>query len=113
MSLLLIVLLLDESHLELVEDVLKEINFNNEDWKQLGRELGVYLRNINPENSLNLKECLREWLSSGAGRYRFQIRPLPTLGGLAGALDRIGYRRAGEYIIETCKLIIMFNDQCY
>ena len=113
MSLLLIVLLLDLSNLELVEDVLKEINFNNKDWNKLGQELGVYLRNINPENSLNLKEYLREWLSSGAGRYRFQTRSLPTLGSLAAALDRIGYREAAEYIIETCKLIIMFNDQCY
>ena len=114
MSLLLIVLLLDESHLELVEDILKETNFNNEDWKQLERELGVYLWNINLENSLNLKECLREWLRGpGTSRYRFQIRPPPTLDGLADALKSIGYSEAGEYIIKTCKLIIMFNDQCY
>ena len=109
MSLLLIVLLLDESHLELVEDVLKEINFNNKDWEQLRRELGVYLRNINPGNFLNLKECLRRWLST---RTILRIQP-STLYDLAAALDSIGYKEAGEYIIKTCKLIIMFNDQCY
>ena len=120
MSLLLIVMLLDESHLELVEDVLKETNFNNKDWKQLGRELRVYVESLKysySENSLKLKECLREWLIPDTSSYYWQIRndddPLPTLYGLADALDSIGYREAGEYIIKTCKLIIMFNDQCY
>ena len=113
MSILLIVLLLDESHLELVENVLKEINFNNEDWDKLGQKLGVYVRSLkysNSEYSLKLKECLREWLITN---YRLRIRPLPTLYDLAAALDSIGYSEAGEYIIKTCKLIIMFNDQCY
>ena len=120
MSLLLIVLLLDESHLELVEDILKDINFNNEDWKQLGRELGVYTTGQSysyPDNSSILKECLRGWLtSSGATGYFLRIRPdglFPTLYDLADALKSIGYNEAGEYIIKTCKLIIMFNDQCY
>ena len=118
MSLLLIVLLLDESHLELVEDVLKETNFNDGHWNKLGRLLGVnveLLKYIYPENSLKLKECLRKWLTSaGTTTYhsRIHVGP-PTLNGLADALDRIGYREAGEYIIKTCKLIIMFNDQCY
>ena len=119
MSLLLIVLLLDESHLELVEDVLKETNFNNEDWVQLGQELGVYVEsleysNINKENSLNVKGCLREWLSPGTSSFFFGTwNDPPTLYDLAAALDRIGYSKAGKYIIKTCKLIIMFNDQCY
>ena len=109
MSLLLIVFLLDESHLELIEDVLKETNFNDEDWEQLGRGLGVYFWNINPENSLDLKECLRRWLSAVT---ILRIWP-STLDDLADALKRIGYIEAAEYIIKTCKLIIMFNDQCY
>ena len=107
--------MLDESHLELLEDVLKEINFNNKDWPILGRGLGVHVEQQEYsyiENFLILKECLRKWLSSGAARYRSQIRSLPTLDGLADALKSIGYREAGEYIIKTCKLIIMFNDQC-
>ena len=114
MSLLLIVLLLDKSHLELVEDILKETNFNNKDWEQLGQELGVHderLEFIYSEDSLNLKGCLRKWLT-GATSYFLQSRP-STLYDLAAALKRIGYRGAGEYIIKTCKLIIMFNDQCY
>ena len=107
MSLLLIVILLDISHLELVEDVLKETNFNDKDWKQLELQLRVQLGYIS-ENSLNLKECLKEWLRQGTiyvGRDEF-----PTLDGLTVALDRIGYSKAGEYISKTCKL---FNDQCY
>ena len=93
MSLLLIVLLLDGSHLELVEDVLKEANFNDEDCFKLGRELGVYLRNINSENSLNLKECLRLWLSPGTiTTYHLWVQydDPPTLFGLADALKSIG-----------------------
>ena len=118
MRLLLIVLLLDESHLELVEDVLKETNFNNKDWEQLGRELGVYdelLKYSYSENSLKLKSCLREWFSPGTSSYfRWaQRNDPPTLYDLAAALVSIGYSEAGEYIIKTCKLIIMFNDQCY
>ena len=130
MSLLLIVLLLDESHLELVEDILKETNFNNKDWEQLGRELGLsYMRQkrINPDNSSILKECLIRWLSpvtaSGSSFWPiwFDGHPSaalnkhdpPTLYGLADALESIGYSGASEYIIKTCKLIIMFNDQCY
>lgn len=35
-------MLLDESHLQLVVDVLKEANFNDEDCYWLGQELGVY-----------------------------------------------------------------------
>ena len=115
MSLLLIVLLLDESHLELVEDVLKETNFNNKDWKQLKRALGVHderLERIYPEDSLHLKECLRKWLRTGGASFHLRIRP-STLYDLAVALVSIGYSEAGEYIIKTCKLIIMFNDQCY
>ena len=118
MSLLLIVLLLDESHLELVEDVLKEINFNDEAWNRLGRLLGVdvdLLRHIYSGSSLKLKECLRKWLNS-AGTTTYHLRlhgGPPTLYELADALDSIGYSEAGEYIIKTCKLIIMFNDQCY
>ena len=114
MSLLLIVLLLDISHLGLVEDVFKETNFNNKDWIKLGRELRVYVESLKhsySENSLNLKECLREWLRQGT--IYFGRDGPPTLYGLAAALDRIGYSEAGEYIIKTCKLIIMFNDQCY
>ena len=129
MSLLLIVLLLDESHLELIseliEDVLKEFNLNDEDWRKLGRELGVYIKGQKysyPDNSSILKKCLREWLSSGRSRgsvatssfFWFGSAGLsPTLDELAAALKRIGYSEAGEYIIKTCKLIIMFNDQCY
>ena len=116
MSLLLIVLLLDISHLELVEDVLKETNFNNEECDKLRQELGVYHWNIYSENSLNLKECLREWLSpdTSSSFLRTHDDPLPTLYDLAEALKRIGYIEAGEYIIKTySKLIIMFNDQCY
>ena len=115
--------MLDISHLELVEDVLKEINFNNEDWRKLGRELRVYveldvksLKHSYSENSLNLKKCLREWLSRSTSSSHFRIwinDDPPTLFGLADALQRIGYREAREYIIKTCKLIIMFNDQCY
>ena len=114
MSLLLIVLLLDLSHLELVEDVLKETNFNNKDWEQLGRELGVHvesLKFIYSENSLKLKGCLREWLRPGTSSYYWRIPddddPSPTLFGLADALDGIGYSKAAEYIIITCKLIII------
>ena len=94
-------MLLDESDLELVEDVLKETNFNNKDWSELGRELGVYY-------SSNLKECLRRWLSAFS-----HDDPPSTLYELAAALDSIGYSEAGKYIIITSKLIIMFNDQCY
>ena len=108
MSLLLIVMLLDESHLELVEDVLKETKFNDKDWKELGRKLGVYfIQPNNSEDSSNLKECLRRWLSA------FWHDVPPTLYDLADALKGIGYSKAAEYIIKTCKLIIMFNDQCY
>ena len=115
MSLLLIVLLLDESHLELVEDVLKETNFNIEDWEQLGRGLNrVYTRGQEYVYPGSLKECLRKWLSPGTSSSFLWIHdPSSTLDDLAAALKRIGYRRAGEYIIKTCKLIIMFNDQCY
>ena len=122
MSLLLIVLLLDKSHLELVEDVLKETNFNDEDWEQLGEKLGLRvwsLKYSNKENSLNLKDCLRKWLSLGTFSSLLWIPHLldhddpPTLFGLAAALKSIGYSKAAEYIIKTCKLIIMFNDQCY
>ena len=113
MSLLLIVLLLDLSHLELVEDVLKETNFNNKDWRKLGQELGVYTIGQEYIYPGNLKECLREWLITGVANYRLRIRPLPTLHELADALEGIGYSEAGYYIIKTCKLIIMFNDQCY
>ena len=121
MSLLLIVLLLDESHLELVEDILKETNFDNEDWKRLGGlALGIYynaqqrIERICSEDSSKLKECLRRWLSpdTSSSFLPFYDGP-PTLYGLAAALKSIGYSEAGEYIIKTCKLIIMFNDQCY
>ena len=117
-----IVLLLDESHLELVEDVLTKTNFNNKDWEQLGQELGVHdndeLKRIYPDDSSNLKNCLRRWLSPGTTTtiYRLRIlddKPLPTLYDLAVAIDSIGYGEAADYIIKTCKLIIMFNDQCY
>ena len=107
-------MLLDESHLELVEDVLKETNFNYEDWKKLGHELEVYA--IGQEYSYpgNLKKCLRQWLSPGTSSFFLRFRNVPpTLYDLATALKRIGYREAGKYIIKTCKLIIMFNDQCY
>ena len=102
MSLLPIVLLLDESHLELVEDVLKETNFNDKDWEQLGQELRIY--DWSDRNFLKLKQCLSQWLRASLP---------PTLADLADALKRIGYKRAGGYIIKTCKLIKMFNDQCY
>ena len=102
-------MLLDKSHLELVEDILKEINFNNKDCYKLRKELRVH---VEQQDENMLKECLRKWLSSGATSNRFWIKP-STLDGLAAALKRIGYREAGEYIIKTCKLIIMFNDQCY
>ena len=105
----MIVLLLDESHLELVEDILKETNFNDLDWKQLRQVLGVHAEQ---QDENMLKEYLRRWLSSGATSNRFWIKP-STLDELAAALKRIGYSEAAEYIIKTCKLIIMFNDQCY
>ena len=114
MSLLLIVLLLDERHLELVEGILKETNFNDKDWEQLGRELGVHvesLKFIYSENFLTFKECLREWLNPGTSSYYWRIPddddPPPTLFGLADALDGIGYSEAAEYIIITSKLIII------
>ena len=114
MSLLLIVLLLDESHLELVEDVLKENNFNIEDWNKLERGLGVYTRGQEYVYPGSLKECLRKWLSPGTSSSFLRIHDgPPTLYDLAAALVSIGYIEAGEYIIKTCKLIIMFNDQCY
>ena len=114
MSLLLIVLLLDESHLELVEDVLKETNFNIEDWPTLGRGLGVYIRGQEYGYPGSLKECLRKWLSPGTSSSFLWLRSgPPTLYELAAVLVSIGYIKAGEYIIKTCKLIIMFNDQCY
>ena len=113
-------MLLAESRLELVEDVLKEINFNDKDWEELGQELGVHIQSLEyicSENSLKLKECLREWLSPGTSSSFLRIPddddPPPTLYELAAALDGIGYSEAGNYIIKTCKLIIMFNDQCY
>ena len=114
--------MLDESHLELVEDVLKKANFNNKDWDRLGRELGVnveLLKYIYSENSLKLKECLRKWLTSSTTAattrsYHMRIHDgPPTLHELADVLDSIGYNKAAEYIIKTCKLVIMFNDQCY
>ena len=111
--------MLDKSHLELVENVLKETDFNtiydNKDWYKLGQKLeGVndkaldYIKggSVFGYNYLKLKECLRRWLSSG-------FASPPTLADLAAALKSIGYSEAGEYIIKTCKLIIMFNDQCY
>ena len=107
-------MLLDESHLELLEDILKEANFNKKDCFGLGLELRIYgdLEFISPRDILNLKECLRLWLSPDTTSYFLQSRP-STLYDLAAALYRIGYYEAGEYIIKTCKLIIMFNDQCY
>ena len=116
MSLLLIVLLLDKSHLELIEDVLKENNFNNEDWEKLGQELGVHDKSLKYSysgNFLNLKECLRKWLTNSDTTRHFLLIRSSTLYDLAVALDSIGYNEAAEYIIKTCKLIIMFNDQCY
>ena len=114
MSLLLIVLLLDGSHLELVEDVLKEINFNNKDCYKLRKELRVH---VEQQGENMLKQCLRKWLRSGATSYSWRFwnddDDPPTLYGLATALKSIGYRGASEYIIKTCRLIIMFNDQCY
>ena len=114
MSLLLIVLLLDISYLELVEDILKETNFNDKDWFKLGQGLGVHvesLKYIYSENSLKLKGCLREWLSPGTSSYYWRIRhdddPPPTLYDLADAFDGIGYSEAAEHIIITSKLIIM------
>ena len=118
----MIVLLLDGSHLELVEDVLKEINFNNEDWKQLGHELRVYTTGQSYsylDNSSILKECLRGWLtSSGATSSFLRIQPVGlslSLYELADALKSIGYSEAARYIFKTCKLIIMFIifNQCY
>ena len=111
-------MLLDESHLELVEDVLKETNFNDKDWYKLASELGISLWSLKYSNkeNINLKECLREWLSTDTFRSFLRIRPdrlSPTLYDLAAALKRVDYIEAGEYIIKTCKLIIMFNDQCY
>ena len=108
-------MLLDESHLELVEDVLKEANFNNEDWEQLGRGLnGVYIRGQEYVYPGSLKEYLRKWLSPGTSSSFVWLRSgPPTLYELAAVLVSIGYIKAGEYIIKTCKLIIMFNDQCY
>ena len=112
--------MLDESHLELVEDVLKETNFNNEDWHKLGQELRIYATGLSYSylhNPSILKECLRVWLnSSGATSSFFWIVPdrlSPILIELADALEGIGYSKAGEYISKTCKLIIMFTDQCY
>ena len=104
--------------MELVENVLKENSFNNEDWERLGEKLGIHYigqEYIDLDNSSMLKECLIGWLtSSGATGYFlwFRVGP-PTLYDLADALKSIGYSEAGEYIIKTCKLIIMFNDQCY
>ena len=120
MSLLLIVLLLDISHLELVEDVLRATNFNDKDWRKLRRQLGVHVESQkygSSGNSLKLKECLRKWLTpitatTTTTRTRRSYH-LQTLDSLAAALKSIGYIEAGEYIIKTCKLIIMFNDQCY
>ena len=119
MSLLLIVLLLDESHLELVEDVLKETNFNDKDWEELGQALGVHCASGQEHIYRGkLKECLRLWLTSSdtttcSYRLQFQCYDSPTLGDLAAALDSIGYSKAAEYITKTCKLIIIINDQCY
>ena len=109
------------SDLELVEDILKEINFN-EDWYELGIELGVCDERPEycyPRNFSNLKGCLRKWLSPGTTTSNFH-RPT-ILDGLADALKRIGYSEvaeygyseAAEYIVKTCKLIMMFNDQYY
>ena len=107
-------MLLDGSHLELVEDILEETNFNDKDWEQLGRELGVHVESLkysNSEISLKLKGCLREWLSPDTSRYYWRIRhdddPPPTLYDLADALDSIGYSEAAEYIIITSELIII------
>ena len=107
--------MLEESHLELLEDVLKEANFNNDHWAKLGGGLGLrndeLLERIYPENSLNLKECMRKWLSPGTTSYLllpFQ-RDSPTLDGLADALKSIGYSEAAECIIKTCKLVIMIS----
>ena len=111
-------LLLDESHLELVRYILKVINFNKKDCDKLRKELGVHVQqkkySYPVTNSSNLKECLRRWLSLPTSNL-FQIprdQP-PTLDELADALKSIGYSEAAAYIIKTCKLIIMFNDQCY
>ena len=113
-------MLLDESHLQLVVDVLKEANFNDEDCYWLGQELGVYderVGHIYPGNFLDLKECLRKWLQPGTTSNRLRIQhdgPLHTLYDLAAALKSIGKRGAADYIIRTCKLVtIMYKDQYY
>ena len=111
--------MLDKSHLELVEDVLKETTFNLTDWYELGRELmkGPYGERIDyikrasgyGNNSLKLKECLKSWLSPEITASSFLLiydEPHPTLDELADALRRIGYNEAAEYISKTCKLII-------
>ena len=112
--------MLDESHLELVEDVLTVTNFNNKDWYELGQELEVHdndepKRIVYPEDSSNLRNCLRRWLSLGKGPttttiYRLRIlddKPLPTFYDLAVAIDNIGYGEAADYIIKTRKLIML------
>ena len=113
--------MLDKSHLELVEDVLKETTFDLMDWYELGRKLmkasgpyGAeridYIKRASSygNNSLKLKECLKSWLSPDITGSFFLIydEPHPTLDELADALRSIGYNEAAEYISKTCKLII-------
>ena len=55
----------------LVENVLKENNFNNEDWERLGEKLGIHYigqEYIDLDNSSMLKECLSGWLTSSGRR---------------------------------------------
>ena len=109
--------MLDKSHLELIEDVLKETTFNLMDWYELGRKLmkGPYGQRIDyikrassyGNNSLKLKECLKSWLSPDTSSLLLIFDGAqPTLDELADALRSIGYNEAAEYISKTCKLII-------
>ena len=98
-----IIYLIDISHLRLVRDALKESHFIDANWFDLGVELNLHypdLANIRArftDPSQCLLECLSLWLTSANNR---------TWKSLASALERMNQKPAATHIRETCKVNI-------
>ena len=87
-------------HLQLIRDILKESDFDETKWPDLGLSLGLLQPQINSikqscsnDPHERLMECLSSWLQSGNAR-------LPQT--LANALDSIS-TVAAERIRKICK----------
>ena len=94
--------LLDISHLDVVRDALKEGNFTDANWFDLGLKLKLpypQLKNIKAsclnDPSQCLLECLSLWLMSANTR---------TWETLAIALERMNQNATAQHIRKTCKV---------